>query len=109
MGSGLDDGADIDMVEVVPDMVYASSNMPPDITAILRQAVADVAAARAHAPEEARKASAPCHGCGRIMPAAERCAGCVASGAWFCAACHARFEGELEGGGANALAATMLN
>ena len=108
MGSGLDDGAgDFEEVEVAPG-VYASGNLPPDIAAIFRRAAAGVAAKRARAPEEARKASAPCNGCGRIMPAAERCAGCVASGSWYCRACHAKYEGEGNGLDMAAVAA-MLN
>ena len=46
----------------------------------------------ANAEAENQKASAPCSACGRLMPAAERCAACRQNGVWFCAACHARLE-----------------
>ena len=41
---------------------------------------------------ENQKTEAPCAACGRLMPAAERCAACRASGVWYCAGCHARLE-----------------
>lgn len=104
------DGADIDMVEVVPGAVYASANMPPEVMDVLRQVAADVITGRARAPEEARKAEAPCHACGKTMPAAERCAACVEAGVWYCARCHAEFEGDMADGRlVNSLATTMLN
>ena len=69
-------------------------DVPPEMQAMLEMVVANVAATRARAPEEALKASAPCNACGRLMLAAERCPGCVAGGAWYCRDCHARLEGE---------------
>ena len=48
---------------------------------------------RAKAKAENQKASAPCEACGRLMPAAERCAACRENGVWYCAGCHARLEG----------------
>lgn len=64
----------------------------------MRSAAARSQAARANAPRENQKTEAPCHGRGRLVPVAERCAGCRASGVWYCNACHAEFEGDLEGG-----------
>lgn len=73
--------------------VHIFGDVPPEFMTTIKQAAAGVAAARARAPAEARKASAPCHGCGRVMPAAERCAACVESGVWYCGACHVKFDG----------------
>lgn len=69
-------------------------DVSPEFRAAVESAAMRAAAARARAPEEARKASAPCYNCGRIMQAAERCAGCVTGGVWYCAACHDKLEGE---------------
>ena len=70
---------------------------PPEFKAAMSdiwQGAADrVAVSRANAAAEDQKTSAPCGSCGRLMPAAERCADCRANGVWFCAACHAKFEG----------------
>lgn len=54
------------------------------------------AAERLGMPDEvskAQKTEAPCDGCGRVMRAADRCMGCRMSGVWYCAACHAEYEG----------------
>ena len=54
------------------------------------------AAARMGVPDAAsksQKTEAPCDGCGRVMRAADRCMGCRLSGVWYCADCHAQYEG----------------
>ena len=70
---------------------------PPEFRSVAaaawKAAAANVEACAARADIENQKASAPCGACGRLMPAAERCGACRANGVWFCASCHARFEG----------------
>lgn len=78
--------------------VFGAPDQQAMLTDALRSAAARNATSRANAAAENQKTEAPCHGCGRPMPAAERCAACRANGVWYCDACHARFEGELEGG-----------
>ena len=78
--------------------VFGAAGPQAILVDAMRSAVARSQAARSNAAAENQKTEVPCHGCGRLMPAAERCAGCRASGVWYCDAYHARFEGELEGG-----------
>lgn len=67
-----------------------------ELNAIWQAAAADVDTCRARAHAENQKASAPCDACGRLMPAAERCADCRRNGLWYCSGCHARFEGAFD-------------
>ena len=68
-----------------------------ELAGALETSAAWVEGRRAGAELENLKSEAPCHGCGRIMPASERCGGCRANGVWYCTACHARFEGIIGG------------
>lgn len=89
-GTGGHDGP----VRDLDSAIAMLGDVPAEMRAMLERVVDNVAAARARAPEEALKASAPCNARGRLMLAAERCPGCVAGGAWYCRDCHARLEGE---------------
>ena len=73
--------------------LYGPPEFRDAMSDMLRLAADDVAIHRLNAAAENQKTAAPCGGCGRLMPAAERCADCRANGVWFCAGCHARFEG----------------
>ena len=65
----------------------------PGFVEFMAPAVSRLEANRAKAADENKKAAAPCHACGRTMPAAERCIACRENGVWYCAGCHARLEG----------------
>lgn len=73
--------------------VHFFGSVPPELEAAFAEAATRLEASRANAPAEARKPSGECNGCHKTMPASERCEMCVENGAWYCAACHARFEG----------------
>ena len=92
-GGGAVDNMDGDLVEVDLGGGAMMVGTPNFMREIMAPAAGRLKGTRAKAKAENQKASAPCDACGRLMPAAERCAGCRASGVWYCAACHARFEG----------------
>lgn len=45
-------------------------------------------------PTEPSRTMGQCDSCGKIMQSSERCPMCRANNVWYCAACHAKFEGD---------------